>query len=56
MPRVLGWAIIAGFFTGTVYVWSLTEAAVRWVVLFGGLALIAVTFLWLFRPRRLGNR
>jgi hypothetical protein len=53
---VLGWAIIAGFFTGTVYVWSLTEASIRWVALFGGLALIAVTFLWLFRPRRLGHR
>lgn len=48
---VFGWALVACFFTGTVYSWSVFEGNMRLVTLGVGLALVAGVFTWLFRPR-----
>jgi len=53
---VLGWALIAGFFTLTVYGWSEFAGSARWVIVVGGLMTIAGVFTWLFRRRKLGGR
>lgn len=53
---VLGFAMVAGFLTGTVYAWWVIEGDLRWVVFTLGLATVAGVFTWMFQPRRLGRR
>jgi hypothetical protein len=53
---VLGFALVAGFLTGTVYAWSVIEGDLRWVVFGIGLATVAGVFTWMFQHRRLGRR
>jgi hypothetical protein len=53
---VLGWAMVAGFLTLTVWSWSVLEGDLRWVTFGGGLAAVAGVLTWLFHPRRLGRR
>ena len=52
---VFGWALVALFFTATVYGWSQYEGTMRLVVLGGGLVVVAGAFTWLFHPRTLGR-
>jgi hypothetical protein len=53
---VLGFAMVAGFLTGTVYAWSVIEGDLRWAVFGAGLATVAGVFTWMFQHKRLGRR
>ena len=50
---VLSWALVAGFFTGTVYGWMLLDGFLRIALLLTGLGLVGGTMHRLFRDRTL---
>ncbi len=53
---IVGFAMVAGFLTGTVYAWWVIEGDLRWGVFAVGLATVAGVFTWMFQPRKLGRR
>jgi hypothetical protein len=53
---VVGFALVAGFLTGTVYAWTAIEGDLRLVAFGLGLGTVAGVFTWMFQPRLLGRQ
>lgn len=53
---VIAWAMLAAFFIGAVYFWSITIGIWPWISLALCLSFVAGTLAWLFRKRSLSGR